>query len=117
MAELRLLTPTELTARAQPRQRPGQPGRPRSPERTRLLEALKAVLQQAEPGYGGEVVLAAGETKRTVRLQLQAAAAELGLVLAFRPIKDPHRMHFRVQTPEERAAHPRPGSRLRKRAA
>ena len=44
MAELRLLTPAELAAR-EPRQRPGKPGRPRSPEQTHIIEAYQATLQ------------------------------------------------------------------------
>ncbi len=116
MAELRLLTPTELAAR-EPRQRPGQPGRPRSPEQTHIIEAYKATLEQAHPGFGGEVLLAAGESKRKVRQQLKTAAQALGYALDFRRTKDPTRIYFRVITPEERAAHPKPGGRPRKRAA
>ncbi len=116
MAELHLLTPEELAAREQQGQGTGWRGR-RSPERTRLLETFKAVLQQAEPGDGGEVVLAAGENKRVVRPLLKVAAAALGYALDFRPTKDPTRIYFRVITPEERAAHPKPGGRPRKHAA
>jgi hypothetical protein len=116
MAELHLLTPAELAARKQQGQGTRWGGR-RSPERTRLLEEFKAVLQQAEPGYGGEVVLAAGDNKRLVRPLLKVAAAALGYALDFRPTKDPTRIYFRVITPEERAAHPKPGGRPRKRAA
>ncbi len=115
MAEIRLLTPAELAARAQQKQ--GTRRRGRSPERTRLLEEFKAVLQQAELGDRGEVVLAAGETKRVVRPLLKVAAAALGYALDFRPTKDPTRIYFRVITPEEHAAHPKPGGRPRKRAA
>ena len=114
MAQLHHLTPAELAARAQQQ---GPRRRGRRPERTRLLEAFKTVLQQAEPGYGGEVVLAAGENKRVVRPLLKVAAAALGYALDFRPTKDPTRIYFRVITPEERAAHPKPGGRPRKRAA
>jgi hypothetical protein len=117
MAELRLLTPPELAAREPPRPRPGQPGRRRSPEQTHIIEAYKATLQQAHPGYGGEVRLAAGETKRKVGRQLKTAAQALGYALDFRPTKDPTRMQFRVITLAERAAHPKPGGRPRKRAA
>ncbi len=116
MAELHLVTPAELAAREQQAQGRGRRGR-RSPERTRLLEEFQAVLQQAEPGYGGEVVLAAGENKQVVRPLLKVAAAALGYALDFRPTKDPTRIYFRVITPEERAAHPKPGGRPRKRAA
>ena len=114
MAELQLLTPEELAAREQQ----GQGGRGRrNPARTRLLEAFQAGLQQAELGDRGEVVLAAGETKRVVRPLLKVAAAQLGYALDFRPTKDPTRISFRVITPEEYAAHPKPGGRPRKRAA
>ena len=58
MTQLRLLTPAELAAREYHRQQPGRPGRRRSPERTRIIAAYKATLQQAHPGFGGEVVLA-----------------------------------------------------------
>jgi len=115
MAEIRLLTPAELAAQEHA-QRPGWSGR-RSPERTRIIEEFKAALQQAEPGYGGEVVLAAGENKRLVRQLLKVATAAVGYALDFRPTKDPMRIHFRVITREERAAHPKPGGRPRKRAA
>ena len=117
MAELRLLTPTELARREQPQQRPGKPGRRRSPEQTHIIEAYTATLQQAHPGFGGEVVLAEGESKRKVRQHLKTAAQAVGYALDFRPTKDPTRIHFRVITPEERAAHPKPGGRPRKRAA
>ncbi len=110
MAEVRLLTPADLAAREQRRQRPGKPGRPRSPEQTHIIEAYKATLQQAHPGFGGEVVLAAGESKRKVRQQLKTAAQAVGYALDFRPTKDPTRIHFRVITLEERAAHPKPGA-------
>ncbi|MDQ5853508.1 MAG: hypothetical protein M3380_15835 [Chloroflexota bacterium] len=116
MAELRLLTPAELAAHEH-RQRPGKPGRRRSPEQTRIIAAYKATLQQAHPGFGGEVVLAAEESKRRVRQQLKTAAQELGLALDFRPTKDPTRIYFRVITLEERAAQPKPGGRPRKHAA
>jgi hypothetical protein len=88
-------------------------GRRRSPERTRIIEEYKAALQQAHPGYGGDVLLAEGEDKRMVRHNLKAAADELGHILDFRPIKDKARIHFRVITPEERAARPKRGGRLR----
>ena len=109
------MTPAELAAQEQA-QRPGWSERS-SPERTRLLEAFKAGLQQVEPGYGGEVVLAAGENKRLVRQLLKVATAAVGYALDFRPTKDPTRIYFRVITQEERAAHPKPGGRPRKRAA
>ncbi|MDQ5853846.1 MAG: hypothetical protein M3380_17630 [Chloroflexota bacterium] len=61
-------------------------------------------MQAAQPGYDGDVLLAAGDDKRRVRQHLQAAADELNQVLDFRPIKDKTRMQFRVITPEERTA-------------
>ena len=115
MAELHLLTPAELAAREQFQQRPGKPGRRRSPEQTHIIEAYKATLQQAHPGFGGEVVLAAGERKRKVRQQLKTAGQAVGYALDFCPTKDPMRIHFRVITPEERAAHPKPGGRCQER--
>ncbi len=117
MAEIIILTPEQLAERAQKPRGQGRVGRRRSPERTRIIEEYKAVLQQAQPGYGGDVLLAAGDDKRLVRQNLKAAAEELNQVLDFRPIRDPMRIHFRVITPEERAAHPKPGGRPRKRAA
>ncbi len=75
------------------------------------------MLQQAEPGYGGEVVLAAGDNKRLVRQLLKVATAAVGYALDFRPTKDPTRIYFRVITLDERAAHPKSGARPRKRAA
>jgi hypothetical protein len=91
-----------------------RPGRRRSPERTQIIEAFKGVLEQAEPGYGADVTLSEGEDKRIVRQNLKAAAEELGQVLDFRPIKDKSRIHFRVITPEEKAAKPRRSGRPRK---
>ena len=111
MAELILLTPAQLAEREQkPR---GQVGRRRSPERTRIIEEYKGVLQQAQPGYGGDVLLAEDEDKRMVRQNLKAAAEELNVALDFRPIRDPNRIHFRVITPEARAARPKRGGRPR----
>ena len=88
-------------------------GRRRSPERTRIIEAYKAALQDAQPGYGADVHLEEGDDKRTVRQNLKAAAEELNVALDFRPIRDPNRIHFRVITPEEQAARPKCGGRLR----
>ncbi len=113
MAELVLLTPDQVAEHAHKPKGPGRVGRRRSPERIQLIEAYKAALQQAQPGYGADVLLADGEDKRTVRHNLQAAAEELNQVLDFRPIKDPSRIHFRVITPEERAARPTHGGRPR----
>ena len=114
MAEIVLLTPEQLAERAHKPNGRGRIGRRRSPERTRIIEAYKAVLQQAQPGYGGDVLLPEGEDKRVVRQNLQAAAAELNLALDFRPIKDKRRIHFRVITPEERAGRSKRGGRPRK---
>ena len=116
MAELVMLTPAQVAERAQPKGS-GRMGRQRSPERTRIIEEYKVALQAAAPGYGADVLLAEGEDKRTVRHNLKAAAEELNQVLDFRPIKDPSRIHFRVITPEERAAKPKRGGRPRKAAA
>ncbi len=111
------MTPAELAAREPHGERPGQPGRRHSPEQTHIIEAYTATLQQAHPGYGGEAVLAAGETKRVVQRELKTAAQALEYALDFRPTKDPTRLHFRVITPEEGAAHPKLGGRPRKQAA
>ena len=73
----------------------------------------KAALQPAQPGYGGDVLLPEAEDKRAVRQNLQAAAEELNLALDFRPIRDKSRIHFRVITPEERAARPKRSGRPR----
>ena len=114
MADIVLLTPEQVAEREQKPKGQGRSGRRRSPERTRIIEEYKSALQQAEPGYGGDVLLPEGEEKRVVRQNLKAAADELNLALDFRPIKDKHRIHFRVITPEERAAKPRRGGRPRK---
>ncbi len=108
MAEIILLTPEQVAERENPKGR-GRVGRQRSPERTRIIEAYKAALQEAHPGYGADVRLEAGDDKRTVRQNLKAAAEELHLALDFRPIRDPNRIHLRVMTPEERAARPKRG--------
>ena len=72
------------------------------------------MLQQAQPGYGADVLLEEGEHKRTVRTNLKDAAGELGLALEFHPFKDKRRMHFRVITLEEKAARPTRSGRPRK---
>ncbi len=113
MAELIVLTPEQLAERDQPRGR-GRGGRQRREARTRIIDAYKASLQVAEPGYGGDVLLEEGDEKRVVRLNLKAAAEELGLALDFRPVRDPSRLHFRVITLDERAARARRGGRPRK---
>ncbi len=115
MAELVLLTPEQVAERTQPKG-PGRMGRRRSPERTRIIEAYKAALQDAQPGYGADVHLEEGDDKRTVRQNLKAAAEELNVALDFRPIRDPNRIHFRVITPEEQAARPKRGGRPRRTA-
>ena len=115
MAELVMLTPAQVAEREQPKG-PGRVGRRRSAERTRIIEEYKAALQDAQPGYGADVLLAEGEDKRTVRHNLKAAADELGQIFDFRPIKDRSRIHFRVITPEEQAARPKRGGRPRQSA-
>ena len=85
MAEIVILSPEQVAEREQPKGR-GRRGRQRSPERTRIIEAYKAALQQAHPGYGADVLLAEGDDKRVVRQNLKAAAEELHLALDFRPL-------------------------------
>ncbi len=111
MAVIAILTPEELAQREQKPQRQGRTGRRRTPERTRIIEAYKAVMREAEPGYGADVTLAPDEDKRQVRQNLKAAAAELNVALDFRPIKDKTRIHFRFITPEEYATKPKRGGR------
>src|SRR5918998_6576735 len=106
-----ILTPEEVTQRDQQPERQGRTGRKRSPERTRIIEAYKAAMREAEPGYGADVTLAPDEDKRHVRQNLKAAAQELNIALDFRPIKDRSRMHVRFITPEEQAAKPKRGGR------
>ena len=108
MADITLLTPEQLEARTQPT---GRSGRQRRPERTRIIAAYKAAMQEARPGYGADVMLAPAEDKRHVRQDLHAAADELHLILACRPVKDQRRMHVRFITPEEHAAKPKRGRR------
>ena len=115
MATLNILTPEELASREQKSRSKGVGrGRRRSAERTRIIEGFKEVLQQAEPGYGADVLLGEDEHKRTVRQNLKAAADELGMALEFRPIKVKNRIHFRVITLEEKAALPKRPGRPRK---
>ena len=110
-----ILTPEELAERDQrPQREGGRAGRPRSEERTRIIEEYKALLRDAPVGFGGDVELAPGEEKRIVRDNLKAAAAELDLALEFRPRKDRTQIQFRVITPEEYAAKPKRGGRPRK---
>ena len=108
MAELHILTPEQLAEREHPKAIGGH-GRRRSEARARIIEAYKAALQEAQPGYGADVLLAEGEDKRGVRQNVKVAAEELHLALDFRPSRDPRRMQFRVITPEERAVRPKRG--------
>ncbi len=117
MADIRILTPAELAEREQKPKGRNRSGRRRSEERTRIIEEYKQAMQDAEPGFGGDVTLSGGEDKRMVRQNLKAAAEELGKALEFRPIKDKTRIHFRVITVEEKAARPKRGGRPRKKAA
>ena len=117
MAELVMLTPEQLAERARKPRGQGRVGRKRSPERTQIMEDYKAVLAEATPGFGADVLLTEGEDKRMVRQNLKAAAAELNQVLDFRPVRDPSRIHFRFVTPEAYAAKPKRGGRPRKNAA
>lgn len=116
MAEISLLTPEQLAEREQKPKGKNRSGRRRSEERTRIIEEYKAILRDAEPGYGGDVTLTEAEDKRIVRQNLKAAADELQQALEFRPIKDKTRIHFRVITLEEKAAKPKRGGRPRKNA-
>jgi len=115
MADIRIVTPQELQAREHKPK--GRVGRQRSRERTRAIEAYKAVLQNVQPGYEADVMLAEGEEKRKVRQNLKAAAQDLNLTFDFRPVKDTARLHFRVITPEEAAARPQRKGRPRKTSA
>jgi hypothetical protein len=114
MATIIILTPEQLAERERKPAGSTRLGRRRSPARTAIIESYKTVLQEAEPGFGGEMHLADGEDKRLVRQNLKAAANELNLALDFRPVKNPTRIYFRVITPEEYAARPRRGGRPRK---
>jgi len=111
MANIRLVTPQELQEREHKPQ--GRVGRQRSPERTAAIAAYKAALQDVQPGYGADVMLEEGEEKRKVRQNFRAAAAQLNLILDFRPVKDTSRIHFRVITPEEKATKPKRAGRPR----
>ncbi len=117
MAEIQILTPEELAEREQKPKGRSRSGRRRSEERTRIIEEYKLAMRDAEPGFGGDVTLGASEDKRMVRQNLKAAAQELSMALEFRPIKDKTRIHFRVITPEEKAAKPKRGGRPRKNPA
>ena len=114
MAEIRLLSPEQLAEREQKPKGRNRSGRRRSEERTRIIEEYKVAMREAKPGYGADVALSPGEDKRMVRQNLKAAADELNQALEFRPIKDKSRIHFRVITPEEKAAKPKRGGRPRK---
>ncbi len=113
MAEITLLTPEQVAEREQKPKGQKRSGRRRSAERTRMIEEFKSVLRQAQPGYGGDVLLNEGEDKRIVRQNLKAAADELQKALDFRPIKEKSRIHFRVITLDEKAAKPPRGGRPR----
>jgi hypothetical protein len=113
MAEITLLTPEQLAARRKPKGQ-GRSGRQRSPERTRIIETYKAMMQDAQPGFGADVFLTEDEDKKQVRRNLKAAAEELNLALDFRPQKNQSRLHVRFITPEEKAAQPKRTGRPRK---
>ncbi len=116
MATINILTPEELAHREQKSGSKGVGrGRRRSAERTRSIEGFKAVLGQAHPGYGADVLLSEGEDKLLVRRNLKVAADELGIALDFRPTKDKGRIHFRVITLEEKAGKPKHGGGRPKR--
>ena len=117
MAEIRILSAEELAAREQKPKGRSRSGRRRSEERTRIIEEYKPAMRDAEPGSGGDVLVAPGDEKRIVRQNLKAAADELNKALEFRPIKDKSRIHFRVITAEEKAARPKRGGRPRKNPA
>ena len=114
MAEIRILSPDELAEREQKPKGKNRSGRRRSEDRTRVIEEYKAIMRNAAPGFGGDVLLAPGEDKRLVRQNLKAAAEELNQALEFRPIKDKTKIHFRVITLEEKAAKPKRGGRPKK---
>ncbi len=116
MAAITILTPEEVAQRDQKPERQRRTGRKRSAERTRIIEAYKVAMREAEPGYGADVTLAPDEAKRQVRQNLKAAAQELNIALDFRPIKDRSRMHFQFITPEEYAAKAKRGGRLQNSA-
>jgi hypothetical protein len=116
MATLQIITPEELVARQRKPKGRGRSGRRRSEARQQVIDQFKHALASAEPGYGGDLLLDEGEEKRVVRQSLKAAAEELGKALDFRPIKDKSRIHFRIITPEEKAAKPKRGGRPKKNA-
>lgn len=118
MAKIQILAPEDIQARDAKPQRGIGRGRRRNPEREAIITSYKALLEPTTPGYGGDVTLEAEDDKRIVQQNLRLAADELGLILTFRPIKDKQRIHFRIITPEQKAAQPkRGGGRPRKRAA
>src|SRR3712207_2463312 len=84
MAQITMSTPEQLTERER-KPEGKRSGRQRSPERTRIIEAYKAAMREAQPGYGADVVLADDEDKRDVRNNLKVAAEELTKPLTFGP--------------------------------
>lgn len=111
MAELKLYTPDELAERKKPKRQQKREAK------ERIIETYRAQLTEAQPGYGGEILLEEGEEKRKIRGILKEAAARNGLQLRFRPIKDPKRIEFSVIQKEEQTSARRGGSRGRRRAA
>ena len=117
MPAFTIVSPEELAERQQkPSSGGGRPGRRRSDERTRIIEEYKVMLRDVHLGFGVDVVLTPEEAKPIVRENLKAAAAELDRALAFRRIKNPSRLQFRIITPEEYAAMPKRGGRRPKNA-
>ena len=111
MAAITILTLEEVARRDQKPERQRRTGRKRSAERTRIIEAYKVAMREAEPGYGADVTLAPDEATRQVRQNLKAAAQELNIALDFRRIKNRSRMHFQFITPGEHAAKAKRGGR------
>ena len=81
MAELVMLTPEQVAERERPKG-PGRVGRRRSAERTRIIEEYKAVLQQAQPGYGGDVLLSEANWRSSRRFQRKACSTPRAVVTA-----------------------------------
>jgi hypothetical protein len=108
MAEFTLWTPEEMQDRAKPKRAQQRENRERA------LAEYGEHFKNAQPGFGGQVVLGDEEDKRKIRALVREAAGRNNLTLRFRPIKDKNRIEFLVIDQEKQSA-PRTGGARRGR--
>lgn len=105
MAEFTLWTPEEMQERAKPKRTQQRESRERA------IAEYSEYFKNAQPGYGGQVVLGDEEDKRKIRALVREAATRNSLTLRFRPIKDKNRIEFLVIDPAKQPARKNTGAR------